>query len=73
MQIGVLAETNPLEPRVAASQDSVKRLTSAGCSVVVEQGFADHLHWTAKISPALVHQPRARSSPSEADILFAVG
>jgi len=38
MQLGVVAESDPAEPRVAASAETAKKFVSLGAEVVVEQG-----------------------------------
>src|SRR6185437_2756646 len=38
MRIAIAAETDPLEPRVAATPDTVKKLIALGADVAVEPG-----------------------------------
>ncbi|HET7849560.1 MAG TPA: NAD(P)(+) transhydrogenase (Re/Si-specific) subunit alpha, partial [Pseudolabrys sp.] len=38
MKIAIAAETDPLEPRVAATPDTVKKLVALGAEVAVEPG-----------------------------------
>jgi NAD(P) transhydrogenase subunit alpha len=60
MQIGVLKERRAGEHRVAASPDTVKKLTASGCAVVIETGagvgcqFSDAVFESAgaKIAPS---------------------
>ncbi|GAB4383492.1 MAG: Re/Si-specific NAD(P)(+) transhydrogenase subunit alpha [Phycisphaerales bacterium] len=46
MQIFVPRETDPSEPRAAATPDSVKKLCLLGASVCVEAGVGHHCHWS---------------------------
>ena len=62
MQIGVLKERRAGENRVAASPDTVKKFTAAGCKVVVETGAGAG----SQISDALYQEAGATIAPSAA-------
>ena len=62
MQIGVLKERRAGEHRVAASPDTVKKFTAAGCKVVVETGAGAG----SQISDALYQEAGATIAPTAA-------
>ncbi len=62
MQIGVLKERRAGENRVAASPDTVKKFTAAGCKVIVETGAGAG----SQISDALYQEAGATIAPSAA-------
>jgi NAD(P) transhydrogenase subunit alpha len=62
MQIGVLKERRAGEHRVAASPDTVKKLTAAGCKVVVETGAGAG----SQFSDAMFTEAGAAIAPSAA-------
>lgn len=46
MKIAVPAETNPIETRVAASPDSVKKLIKLGYEIGIEKGAGEHANFS---------------------------
>src|SRR5262245_18785979 len=74
MHIAVLKERRPGEHRVAASPDTVKKLTGLGCQVTVETGagagshVADQVFKEAGASIA----PDARSACAAADLVIKI-
>ncbi len=72
MQVGIPKESMAGETRVAATPESVKKLRTAGCSVVIENGAGLGAHFTDKAyqdaGAEIVDHARALSS----DVVFKI-
>src|SRR5580765_4266886 len=74
MKIAVLKERRPNETRVAATPDTVKRLTGQGAQMLVESGAgeaASYLDDAYRAAGATV-VPDAAAALAEADVVFKV-